>query len=77
MVQSVTSGPDSIGEVSVVIEIDGREAAGQGVATDTVWASGRACARALTNAERRRSVVAEAETAAADAASNGRPVGTP
>lgn len=69
-VQSVTSGPDSIGEVSVVIEIDGREAAGQGVATDTVWASGRAYARALTNAERRRGVVDEAESAAAKAASS-------
>lgn len=53
-VQSVTSGPDSIGEVSVVIEIDGLQASGQGVSTDTVWASGRAYARALTNAERRR-----------------------
>jgi 2-isopropylmalate synthase len=68
-VQSVTSGPDSIGEVSVVIEIDGREAAGQGVATDTVWASGRAYARALTNAERRRGVVDEASAAASEAAS--------
>ena len=68
-VQSVTSGPDSIGEVSVVIDIDGLEAAGQGVATDTVWASGRAYARALTNAERRRGVVSEAEGAAAKAAS--------
>lgn len=64
-VQSVTSGPDSIGEVSVVIEIDGLEAAGQGVATDTVWASGRAYARALTNAERRRGVGGEAEGAPA------------
>jgi 2-isopropylmalate synthase len=69
-VQSVTSGPDSIGEVSVIIEIDGREAAGQGVATDTVWASGRAYARALTNAERRRGVVSEAESAARSAANN-------
>ena len=69
-VQSVTSGPDSIGEVSVIIEIDGREASGQGVATDTVWASGRAYARALTNAERRRGVVDEAESAAAKAAAN-------
>jgi 2-isopropylmalate synthase len=69
-VQSVTSGPDSIGEVSVIIELDGRTAAGQGVATDTVWASGRAYVRALTNAERRRGVVDEAEGAAARAASS-------
>lgn len=69
-VEAVTSGPDSIGEVSVVIEIDGSDAAGQGVATDTVWASGRAYARALTNAERRRGVVAEAEGTAAKAAAS-------
>lgn len=69
-VESVTSGPDSIGEVSVIIEINGQAAAGQGVSTDTVWASGRAYARALTNAERRRGVVDEAESAAAKAAAN-------
>ncbi len=69
-VEAVSSGQDAIGEVSVVIEIDGRTAAGQGVSTDTVWASGRAYARALTNAERRRGVVDEAESAAARAAVN-------
>lgn len=68
-VDAVSSGQDAIGEVSVVIEIDGRTAAGQGVSTDTVWASGRAYSRALTNAERRRGVVDEAESAAARAAS--------
>jgi 2-isopropylmalate synthase len=69
-VDAVSSGQDAIGEVSVVIEIDGRTAAGQGVSTDTVWASGRAYARALTNAERRKSVVDEAEGAAARAAAS-------
>jgi hypothetical protein len=54
----------------VIIEIDGREASGQGVATDTVWASGRAYARAVTNAERRRGVVSEAESAAKAAVNN-------
>ncbi|MBI4897531.1 MAG: 2-isopropylmalate synthase [Actinobacteria bacterium] len=67
-VEAVTSGQDAIGEVSVVIEVDGRMAAGQGVSTDTVQASGRAYARALTNVERRRGVVDEAEGAAASAA---------
>ncbi len=69
-VDAVTSGQDAIGEVSVVVEIDGRMAAGQGVSTDTVQASGRAYARALTNAERRRGVVDEAEGAAARAAAS-------
>jgi 2-isopropylmalate synthase len=64
-VDAVTSGQDALGEVSVVIGSDGRTAAGQGVSTDTVWASGRAYVRALTNLERRRGVVEEAESAAA------------
>lgn len=69
-VDAVTSGRDAIGEVSVVIEVDGRTAAGQGVSTDTVQASGRAYVRALTNAERRKSVVEAAEGAAAEAAAS-------
>lgn len=70
-VEAVTSGQDAIGEVSVVIELDGRTAAGQGVSTDTVQASGRAYARALTNAERHRGVVDEAKgTAASEVASS-------
>lgn len=69
-VEAVSSGRDAIGEVSVVIEVDGRTAAGQGVSTDTVWASGRAYARALTNAERRRGVVDEAEGCVARAAAS-------
>lgn len=64
-VDAVTSGQDALGEVSVVIEEGGRNAAGQGVSTDTVQASGRAYARALTNLERRRGIVEEAESAAA------------
>ncbi len=64
-VDAVTSGQDALGEVSVVIEAGGRSAAGQGVSTDTVQASGRAYARALTNLERRRGIVEEAEGAAA------------
>jgi 2-isopropylmalate synthase len=69
-VDAVTSGQDAIGEVSVVIEIDGRTAGGQGVSTDTVQASGRAYARALTNADRRRTVIDEAEGAEARAAAS-------
>ncbi len=67
-VDAVTSGQDALGEVSVVIESEGRTAAGQGVSTDTVQASGRAYVRALTNLERRRGVVDEAESTAARAA---------
>jgi 2-isopropylmalate synthase len=52
-VHAVTSGKDALGEVSVVLELDGVSASGQGVSTDVIEASGRAYARALTNAERR------------------------
>ena len=69
-VDAVSSGQDALGEVTVVLELDGRTASGQGVSTDTVQASGRAYARALTNAERRRGVVDEAEGAAARAAAS-------
>lgn len=52
-VHAVTGGGDAIGEVSVVIELDGQTASGQGMSTDTVEAAGRAYVRALTNALRR------------------------
>jgi 2-isopropylmalate synthase len=52
-VDAVTGGEDALGETSVVIEIDGQSAAGQGVATDILEAAGRAYGRALSNGVRR------------------------
>jgi 2-isopropylmalate synthase len=52
-VDAVTGGEDALGETSVVIEIDGQSAAGQGVATDILEAAGRAYVRALSSGVRR------------------------
>jgi 2-isopropylmalate synthase len=48
-VSAVTGGRDALGEVSVLLELDGELASGQGVSTDILEASGRAYLRALTN----------------------------
>jgi 2-isopropylmalate synthase len=58
-VSAVTGGRDALGEVTVLLELDGRLASGQGVSTDILEASGRAYLRALSNA------LAGAERAAA------------
>jgi 2-isopropylmalate synthase len=62
-VDAVTAGQDALGETSVVLEVGGVVGAGQGVSTDILEAGGRAYVRALSNAIRRRSVIAEAEAA--------------
>jgi 2-isopropylmalate synthase len=59
-VSAVTGGRDALGEVSVIIELGGAIATGQGVSTDILEASGRAYLRAITNALA-DSPVAEAE----------------
>src|SRR3954462_10182752 len=59
-VSAVTGGRDALGEVTVLLELDGTVATGQGVSTDILEASGKAYLRALTNALR-DSPVAEAE----------------
>jgi 2-isopropylmalate synthase len=67
-VDAVTSGQDALGEVSVVLELGGQTASGQGVSTDIIEAAGRAYVRALSNAERRRAMAeqeAEPEVPAA------------
>jgi 2-isopropylmalate synthase len=46
-VDAVSEGQDALGDVSVVLELDGQTAAGQGVSTDIIEASGRAYLRAL------------------------------
>jgi 2-isopropylmalate synthase len=49
-VSAVTGGRDALGEVTVLLELDGALASGQGVSTDILEASGRAYLRALSNA---------------------------
>ena len=52
-VDAVSEGQDALGEVSVVLELDGVTSSGQGVSTDVIEASSRAYARALGVAVRR------------------------
>jgi 2-isopropylmalate synthase len=49
-VSAVTAGRDALAEVTVLLELDGMLAQGQGVSPDTLEASGRAYLRAITNA---------------------------
>jgi 2-isopropylmalate synthase len=60
-VDSVTGGQDALGEASVVLELAGQSAAGQGVSTDIIEAAAQAYVRALSGAERK--VVAAAALA--------------
>ena len=59
-VDAVTEGQDALGEVSVVIELDGRSASGQGVATDIIEAAARAYVRAVSTGVRRSQLAADA-----------------
>jgi 2-isopropylmalate synthase len=45
---AVTEGQDALGEVSVVVEVNGVSGAGQGVSTDIIDAAARAYVRALS-----------------------------
>jgi 2-isopropylmalate synthase len=66
-IDSVTGGQDALGEASVVLEVAGQSAAGQGVSTDIIEAAALAYVRALSNAERRVAAAAEsAEEETAD-----------
>jgi 2-isopropylmalate synthase len=49
-VSAVTAGRDALAEVTVLVELDGTLARGQGVSPDTIEASGRAYLRAVANA---------------------------
>ncbi len=71
-VDAVTGGRDALGEVTVLVELGGSLAQGQGVSTDILEASGRAYLRALTNvlADSR---VAESALAPAEAAATPTP----
>jgi len=69
-IDSVTGGQDALGEASVVLELAGQSAAGQGVSTDIIEAAALAYVRALSNAERRvEMAAAAADEAAAQALS--------
>jgi 2-isopropylmalate synthase len=48
-VSAVTGGRDALGEVTVLLELDGRLASGVGVSTDILEAAGKAYLRALSN----------------------------
>ena len=64
-IDSVTGGQDALGEASVVLELSGQSAGGQGVSTDIIEAAALAYVRALSNVERRvvaAAAAAEAET---------------
>jgi 2-isopropylmalate synthase len=52
-VGAVTEGQDALGEVSVVVEVEGQTGAGQGVSTDIIEAAARAYVRALSIARAR------------------------
>src|SRR5262249_22189603 len=45
---AVTEGQDALGEVSVVVDVDGHAGSGQGVSTDIIDAAARAYVRALS-----------------------------
>jgi 2-isopropylmalate synthase len=49
-VSAVTGGRDALGEVTVLLELDGILASGVGVSTDILEAAGKAYLRALSNA---------------------------
>jgi 2-isopropylmalate synthase len=61
-VDAVTGGQDALGETSVVLEVGGHTAAGQGVATDIIEAAARAYVRALSQGLR-KAQLAEREPA--------------
>jgi 2-isopropylmalate synthase len=52
-VDAVTEGQDALGDVSVVIELEGHVASGQAVSTDIIESAARAYVRAVSMAETR------------------------
>jgi 2-isopropylmalate synthase len=72
-VDAVTGGQDALGEASVVLELEGQSAAGQGVATDIIEAAGIAYVRALSNGVRKARMAAAAPEAAQAAELAGTP----
>jgi 2-isopropylmalate synthase len=60
-VDAVTGGQDALGETSVVLDISGQTASGQGVATDILDAAGRAYVRALSQGLRKAELAERGE----------------
>ena len=58
-IDAVTGGQDALGEASVILELDGQSAAGQGVSTDIIEAAALAYVRALSNVDRKVAQAAE------------------
>ena len=58
-IDAVTGGQDALGEASVVLELAGQSASGQGVSTDIIEAAAVAYVRALSNAERKVTAASE------------------
>ena len=58
-IDAVTGGQDALGEASVILELSGSTAAGQGVSTDIIEAAALAYVRALGNVERKVVMAAE------------------
>jgi len=65
-VGAVTGGMDALGETSVVLELSGQTASGQGVATDILEAAAIGYVRALSNVVRKVATAAEAPSAPAE-----------
>src|SRR5438552_8900848 len=66
-IAAVTEGQDALGEVSVVVEVDGTTGAGQGVSTDIIEAAARAYVRALSLAVTRSRASVEPPASLPDA----------
>ena len=58
-IDAITSGQDALGEASVVLELAGQNASGQGVSTDIIEAAALAYIRALSNVEGKVLLAAE------------------
>src|SRR4051794_15807370 len=59
-IDAITGGQDALGEASVILELSGASASGQGVSTDIIEAAALAYVRALSNVERKVLLAAEA-----------------
>jgi 2-isopropylmalate synthase len=60
-IDAVTGGQDALGEASVILELSGSSAAGQGVSTDIIEAAALAYVRALSNVEQKVLLAADEE----------------
>src|SRR4051794_33844015 len=58
-IDAVTGGQDALGEASVILELSGSTASGQGVSTDIIEAAALGYVRALSNVERKVVMAAE------------------